>query len=94
MVKKLIGQVTAEERDAIQRLYERRNGLNELAQIVTADNDALYEKLVADMGDTATRFQAWWDSMAQKYAWEGCEGGHWEINFYTCEIYLVGGDAL
>ena len=52
MVKKLIGQVTAEERDAIQRLYERRNGLNELAQIVTADNDALYEKLSATVKET------------------------------------------
>lgn len=94
MVKKLIGQVTAEESAEIQRLFERRNGLNELAKIVTADNESLYEKLVADMGETGARFQAWWDRMAEKYAWEGVEGAHWEIDFATGNIYLAGGEAL
>ena len=41
MEKKLIGQVTVEEKNEIQRLFERRNGLNELARIVTADNTEL-----------------------------------------------------
>lgn len=89
MVKKLVGLVTPEERDEIQRLFERRNGLNELAMIVTADNDALYEKLVADMGETGTKFQQWWDTMANQYQWESVENGNWEINFETCEIFLV-----
>ena len=40
----MIGQVTVEEKNEIQRLFERRNGLNELAKIVTAENEALYEK--------------------------------------------------
>jgi CXXX repeat modification system protein len=31
--RKLVGQVTPEERDEIQMLFERRNGLNELAKI-------------------------------------------------------------
>ena len=35
MTKKLVGQVTPEEKDEIQRLFERRNGLNELAMILT-----------------------------------------------------------
>lgn len=89
MVKRVIGQVLPEERDEIQTLFERRNGLNELAKIVTADNADLYEKLVKDLGETGTRFQSWWDRMAQKYQWESVEGGHWEINFDTCEICLV-----
>lgn len=89
MVKRVIGQVLPEERDEIQTLFERRNGLNELAKIVTADNADLYEKLVKDLGETGTRFQSWWDRMAQKYQWESMEGGHWEINFDTCEICLV-----
>lgn len=59
MVKKLIGHVSAEERDEIRRLFERRNGLNELAKIVTADNAELYEKLVTDMGKTQSLFQSW-----------------------------------
>ena len=88
-MKKLIGNVTPEEKDEIQSLFERRNGLNELAKIVTADNTDLYEKLVADMGETGTKFQQWWDRMANKYQWESVENGNWEINFETCEIYLV-----
>lgn len=82
-------QVTVEEKDEIQMLFERRNGLNELAQILTADNNDLYEKLVKDMGETGRKFQNWWDRMAQKYQWESAEGGNWEINFDTCEIFLV-----
>ncbi len=31
-MKKLVGQVTVEEKDEIQKLFERRNGLNELAK--------------------------------------------------------------
>ena len=86
---KVVGQVTEEEKNEIQTLFERRNGLNELAKIVTADNAELYEKLVKDMGETGTKFQNWWDRMSQKYQWESAENGNWEINFDTCEITLV-----
>lgn len=90
MVKrKKVGQVTVEEKKEIQQLFERRNGLNELARIVTISDTELYEKLVKDLGETGTRFQQWWDSMAQKYHWEGSNNGNWEINFDTCEIFLV-----
>ena len=86
--RKLVGQVTPEERDEIQMLFERRNGLNELAKILTSDNHDLYEKLVKDMGETSTKFQVWWTRMSQKYQWESSETGNWEINFNTCDIYL------
>lgn len=87
-MKKLIGQVTLEEKNEIQALFERRNGLNELAKILTPENEALYQKLVQDMGETSTKFQQWWDDMSAKYQWESTPNGHWEINFDTCEIYL------
>ena len=87
--RKKIGQVTPEEKNEIQQLFERRNGLNELAKILTADNAELYEKLVKDLGETGTKFQSWWDRMGAQYQWESIEGGNWEINFDTCEIYLV-----
>lgn len=87
-MKKLIGQVTLEEKNEIQALFERRNGLNELAKILTPENEALYQKLVQDMGETSTKFQQWWDNMSAKYQWESTPNGHWEINFDTCEIYL------
>lgn len=89
VTKKLIGQVTPEEKNEIQTLFERRNGLNELAKILTADNAELYEKLVKDLGETGAKFQGWWDRMAEKYQWESTVNGNWEINFDTCEIYLV-----
>ena len=89
VTRKIVGQVTVEEKNEIQTLFERRNGLNELAKIVTADNTELYEKLVKDMGETGTKFQNWWDRMSQKYQWESSENGNWEINFDSCEITLV-----
>lgn len=89
VTRKKVGQVTVEEKKEIQQLFERRNGLNELARIVTTDNSELYEKLVKDLGETGTRFQQWWNRMAQKYNWESCDNGNWEIDFDTCDIYLV-----
>lgn len=88
-MKKIISRVTEEEKDEIQALFERRNGLNELSQILTIENEALYEKLVKDLGETGVKFQDWWDRMGEKYNWESAEDGNWEINFETCEIYLV-----
>lgn len=87
--KKVIGQVTTEERNEIQTLFERRNGLNELAHILTTENEDLYEKLVKDLGETRAKFQDWWNRMGEKYNWESAEGGNWEIDFETCNIYLV-----
>lgn len=89
MERKLVGQVTVEEKNEIQALFERRNGLNELSQILTAENEALYEKLVKDLGETGAKFQNWWNRMGEKYNWESVEGGNWEIDFETCNIYLV-----
>lgn len=88
-MKKIVGRVTEEEKNEIQTLFERRNGLNELSQILTVENEALYEKLVKDLGETGVKFQNWWNRMGEKYNWESVEGGNWEINFETCEIYLV-----
>ena len=50
VTRKKVGQVTVEEKKEIQQLFERRNGLNELARVVTVDNTDLYEKLVKDLG--------------------------------------------
>lgn len=92
-MKKEVGMVTPQERDEIRRIFERRNGLMELAKIVTSDGDgSLYERLIADLGDTSTRFQQWWDTMGVKYDWEGSVAGQWEIDFNQCKVYLVIND--
>ena len=87
-MKERVGQVTLEERNEIQQLFERKNGLNELVKILTPENDALYQKIVKDMGETGTKFQNWWDQMSTHYQWKSSPNGHWEINFDTCEIFL------
>lgn len=69
-MRKKVGQVSESEKLQIQQLFERRNGLAELAKIVTADNDELYNKLVKDMGETSSKFQQWWDDTSSKYNWE------------------------
>jgi CXXX repeat modification system protein len=96
--KKKVGNVTEEERDEIQTLFESKNGLKELTRSLVdmdkkeLENSALYEKLVADMGSVSTRFQRWWDEKSGKYNWESAPGAHWEIDFDTCDIYVVTGD--
>ena len=89
VTRKTVGKVTPEERDEIQTIFEHRNGLNELAKILTADHTELYEKLVIDLGETSLKFQDWWNRMAMKYQWESVENSSWEIRFDTCEILLV-----
>ena len=88
-MNKIVGKVTESERDTIQALFERRNGLQELSKILTTDNEELYEKLVKDLGETSTKFQQWWDEMGTKYGWEGAANGNWSINFDSCEITLI-----
>lgn len=89
MNKNIIGRVTEQERNEIQSLFERRNGLTELAKILTADNAELYERLIKDMGETSTKFQQWWNRMGEKYQWESTDNGNWEIDFNDCTIYLI-----
>ncbi len=88
-LRKIVGKVSPEETKEIQALFERKNGLTELAKIVNADNTELYEKLVKDMGETNIKFQQWWDEKAKFYGWESHPKGNWEINFYTGDITLV-----
>lgn len=88
-MKKVINQVTSKERDEILALYERQNGLNELAKILTEDNTELYEKLIRDLSETSEKSQLWWQTIATKYQLESHPDGHWEIDFNDGEISLV-----
>ena len=88
-IRKVVGQVTPEESAEIQALFERKNGLAELAKIINADNNDLYEKLVKDMGETSSKFQQLWDEKSLQYGWESHPKGNWEINFQSGEITLV-----
>jgi CXXX repeat modification system protein len=88
------GKVSLKERDEIRALFERKNGLIELVQSLSHGeggmlaNEAFYEKVVADLGKTTTRFQKWWDDKAKAYGWQGKPGWQWSINFDTCQVSM------
>lgn len=88
-MKKEVGKVTPEEAAVIRGLFERRNGLAELAKILPAENNDLYERLIKDIATTAASFQQWWDSTSSRYGWESADNGNWEIDFHTNKIFLV-----
>ena len=92
--RRKIGVVTPAERDEIKVLFERKNALGELFRSLAGMPDeelaqsAIYERLVMDMGETATRFQAWWDEKSARYGWENICGCSWEIDFASGDIYI------
>lgn len=87
-IKKIVGRVTKEECEIIHKLCERKNSLKELALIINDDAN-IYEKLVSDLTNTNLQYQQWWNDMSKKYHWEQCENGHWEIDFESCDIFLI-----
>jgi CXXX repeat modification system protein len=93
--RKLQGTVSPAERDAIRRLHERRNGLLELFKALPdLEKDVrgeLYEKIVADLGDVTTKSQEWWSTKSREYGWEDRAGCRWEIDFTSCEVFLLDG---
>ena len=90
-----VGKVSAEERDEIQRLYERKVALKEMVYVIAdrdvvgeLENNKLYEKITADLGETERKFQKWWNDMVQKYNWKRAEKGQWVIDFESCDVIL------
>lgn len=89
----VVGKVTTRERDEIQALFERKNGLLELVQSLMGtgmlDNPTFYEKVVGDLGRTTTRSQHWWDAKSKAYGWASKPGWQWSIDFETCQITMT-----
>ena len=70
------------ENHALDKKLKQEHGLS-----VYVEKDGF--RMVLDMGETGLKFQNWWDRMGEKYQWESIEGGNWEIDFDTCNIYLT-----
>ena len=85
--REAVGRITEAERDEIKALFERKNGLAELFRGLPGSSP-LYDRLVRDMGQTATAFQKWWDEKSRQHKWKGAAGHHWEVDFEACEILL------
>ena len=92
--KDKVGVVTEQEKDIIEKLYERKESLNEL--LIALDNIDIssekksdtHKKIINDKINTELKFNSWWNDMGQKYRWRGSENGIWAIDFKTNEIFL------
>jgi CXXX repeat modification system protein len=87
------GKVSDEERDEIQKLFARKTALGEVVQAMSRMDpkqiEAMYEKVIADLGETSLKFHRWWEETAKRHGWPAIEGAKWNINFETCEVVLV-----
>ena len=96
MENKIVGKITEEDKNYIDRLFERKRSLSELLYSIT-DNDLLnselkdtiYQKLVDDMGKTQNLYDKWWNDIQEKYQWESVEGGSYQIDFLANNVLLI-----
>ena len=95
MKKEIVGMVTVEEKNELMILFERKLGIEELAVTLESDllaaekKDQMQDKMISELGKTKLKLQAWWDKMYAKYNWKSVEGNKWNIDFQTCEIYII-----
>ena len=90
-VKEKVGTLTSEEVETIKRIHERKNSLAELFNVIDPSNEALYEKLVADMAETKNKFDQWWSETSAKYQWKGAGDPdcNWNLDFMSGDVFLV-----
>lgn len=86
-MKKVVGKVTEEEKQAIMSLNSHMNSLEELLQVLSKDDD-LYEEASRDMEETMKKYQKWWSQGFEKYHWEKGETD-WKLFFETNEIVII-----
>lgn len=87
MENKVVYQMTDEECNEIQDLYERKIALENLIKIVDINNNELYEKIIKDYGKAVREFQNWWDINGREKKWEG---SNWFINFQKKQVLCNG----
>lgn len=83
MNAKEVWKLNEEDFKKIQDLYEKKLSLENLVKIIDADNQNLYDKLIADYGKTINQFNLWWNTMSIKNNWEGKD---WWLDFETKKI--------
>ena len=86
MENKIVHNLSDEESKKIEELYEKKLAFENLIKIVDGENEKIYNKLISDYGNLLKEYNIWWDSMRQKYEWEGSS---WRVDFYNNTIILV-----
>lgn len=86
MENKIVHNLSDEESKKIEELYEKKLAFENLIKIVDGENEKIYNKLISDYGNLLKEYNIWWDSMRQKYEWEG---SNWRVDFDNKTIVLV-----
>jgi CXXX repeat modification system protein len=91
----IVGSVTPEERDAIQKIHYRRLALYDLIHFLNdrcreteSLDENLYQRIVRDLSRANAEFESWWRAKASEYKWKKIPNGHWSVDFDTCEVIL------
>ena len=85
-MRKIVGEVTEDEKNSIRIINNHKNSLEELMLILKEEDD-IYEKVLSDLNETKQKYQEWWNTNYNKYHWE--RGiGNWTIVFETNEIVV------
>jgi len=86
-----VGTISADERDAIRELVERKNILRELFKTLLSTDkseiDKFYERILSDLTETTERYNDWWIKTKLKYRWESSIE-NMEVDFNTCEVFI------
>ena len=85
-MKKVVGNVTEEEKLDILEINGHKNSLEELLLILPRASE-LYCRASNDLRETEVKYQKWWDDHYNKYHWEKGKGD-WKIIFETNEIII------
>ncbi len=94
MSKEILGSVTEEEKQTIERLYERKNALGELMQTMSSpmfsdeQRNKVYDWIVADLGKTNSEYNKWWSDMGLKYNWKIPCGEKLFVDFNTNGVFV------
>lgn len=83
MEKKVVCNLTDEECNEIQDLFEKKNAYENLIKIIDASNKTLYENLISDYSKNLSDFNNWWSHYSKKYNWEG---QNWFIDFDNKQV--------
>lgn len=83
-MSKVVHQLKENELKEIEELFEKKIALENLLKIVTQEEDeARYQKLLADYGKQCRLFQEWWDRMNQTYSWGQ---GNFYVDFHEAQV--------